>query len=90
MAGKLTDSKLLLATANGVQQNAAGCREACQELYERIERLHQKIDRIEASSALSPRSRRFRIAPELSLPGVPLASTTYSTPEPVFFGVQRR
>ena len=48
MAGKIPDSKLLLAVANGVQQLAAGSRESFQEIYERMERLHQKIDRIEA------------------------------------------
>jgi len=55
MAGKLDDPKLLLATANGVQQIAAGCREAFQEIFERVERLHQKIDRIEAKLGSVPK-----------------------------------
>jgi hypothetical protein len=55
MAGKLTDGKLLLAVANGLQQLSAGCREAFQETYERIERLHQKIDRLEAKIGSVPK-----------------------------------
>jgi hypothetical protein len=52
---KINDSELLMALTNGVQQHGAGARACFQELYERLERLHQKIDRIEAKIGSVPK-----------------------------------
>jgi hypothetical protein len=44
---KASDSEILFQTADGLADFAAGVQMSIQELYERMERLHQKIDRIE-------------------------------------------
>ena len=51
----ISDSELLNSLANAVRQYGGGTRDNFQQLYERMERLHQKIDRIEATIGSAPR-----------------------------------
>jgi len=46
-AKKISDAQLQNAAIDSLHQFIAGARDAFQELYERIERLHQKLDRVE-------------------------------------------
>ena len=46
--GAIKESEFLIAFAEALRQYNGGVREAFRYAFERIERLHQKIDRIEA------------------------------------------
>ena len=46
-AKKISDAQLQNAAIDSLHQLIAGTRDAFQEIYERIERLHQKLDRVE-------------------------------------------
>jgi hypothetical protein len=46
-AGKFDQGQAIVDIAIGFQNLAAGIRSSFDELYERTQRLHQKIDRIE-------------------------------------------
>jgi hypothetical protein len=54
ISGKANDLQVLNSLATALMQHAGGTRDTLQQLYDRIERLHHKIDRMEKKLSGSP------------------------------------
>jgi hypothetical protein len=57
MKGTGNDQDMLLQTVSNLSAIAFGLQESLQEFYERMERLHQKIDRMEKKVGSVPGSK---------------------------------
>jgi hypothetical protein len=57
MNGKASDQDMLLQMATNLAKVADGLQDSLQEAYERMERLHQKIDRMEKKIGSVPAAK---------------------------------